>query len=163
MDQCPTYLTETQPRDSDHRMFESLVYVAEAPCGLTRVHGAVVAVKSRMPSVSKFSGSSAPIQCHAWSSDRQSLALSHNSNLVQVYTKSRQRECLLILCFDDISALIAQLLTSFANKDCGARAATRTATGTGTIVTATQPFEIYTGTQWRAQDFFKGGRIQGRA
>lgn len=42
-----------------------------------------------MPSVSKFGGVSAPIQCHAWSPDRQALALSHNSNLVQVYSKAR--------------------------------------------------------------------------
>jgi len=43
-----------------------------------------------MPSVSKFGGSSAPIQCHAWSADRQGLALSHNSNTVQVYARTRE-------------------------------------------------------------------------
>jgi actin related protein 2/3 complex subunit 1A/1B len=43
-----------------------------------------------MPAVSKFGVSSAPIQCHAWAADRQALALSHNLNFVQVYTKSRE-------------------------------------------------------------------------
>jgi hypothetical protein len=49
-----------------------------------------------MPSVSKFGGS-APIQCHAWSADRQGLALSHNSNTVQVYAKNRSVELLFSL------------------------------------------------------------------